>query len=283
MMWFVAALLSAIFAGSSNVLAKAGVQKTDSDVATFIRTCIVLIFSWIVVLVSHAKLAVPPSAWFFLLLSGCATGVSWLCFFKALQLKEVSSVLPVDKLNVILTVFLGLIFFGERFSELTWFGLICILGGTFCMIEPTEKSSQQSSSLTWLVYALLSGVFASLTVLFGKLGLKDVDANLASAIRTCVVLIFTFGVLCARKKLSLLFCVPHAERAFLVTSGVATGLSWLCYFNALQAGPMSVVGPLDKLSTPCTVVLAAIFLHERITYKSAFGLVLLIAGTLLLM
>lgn len=302
-MWIITALFSACFAGASSVFAKAGVKETDSDIATAIRTAVVLVFSWLLVAAtgSLSQIAILPARdCFFLVLSGLSTGMSWLCFFKALSLGPVNKVLPVDKLNIVLTFIIGVTFFSEALTWNKCAGLALSVLGTFLMIQSEKPSSfsqealasekptpdgikPHKSTIAWLVFALLAGTFASLTSVFGKIGLQNIDSNLATALRTVVILLFATVVVLAKRKGKLLAKIPKNELAFILLSGVATGLSWLCYFAALQVGPVSVVAPLDKLSTVFAVFFAALFLKERLYKKNSIGLFLLLFGTLLML
>ena len=302
-MWIIAALFSACFAGASSVFAKAGVKETDSDIATAIRTAVVLVFSWLLVAVTGSLSQIttlPAKECFFLVLSGLSTGMSWLCFFKALSLGPVNKVLPVDKLNIVLTFVIGITFFSEALTWNKCAGLALSVLGTFLMIQsekPTSCSPEtiaskkpttshikpHKSTVAWLAFALLAGTFASLTSVLGKMSLQNIDSNLATALRTIVILLFATAVVLAKKKGKLLAKTPRNELVFVVLSGVATGLSWLCYFAALQAGPVSVVAPMDKLSTVFAVLFAALFLKERLYKKNSIGLFLLLFGTLLML
>lgn len=289
-MWIIAALFSACFAGASSVFAKAGVKETDSDIATAIRTAVVLVFSWVLVAVTGSLSQIttlPARDCFFLVLSGLSTGMSWLCFFKALSLGPVNKVLPVDKLNIVLTFVIGVTFFSEALTWNKCAGLALSVLGTFLMIQSEKPTTSHikphKSTVAWLVFALLAGTFASLTSVFGKIGLQNIDSNLATALRTVVILLFATVVVLAKKKGKLLAKTPRNELAFVVLSGVATGLSWLCYFAALQAGPVSVVAPMDKLSTVFAVLFATLFLKERLYKKNSIGLFLLLFGTLFML
>ena len=284
-MWVIFAFASALFAGLTAILAKCGIQKTDSDAATAIRTIVVLLFSWLMVwIVGSGPTVTSLSAktWIFLILSGLATGGSWLCYFRALQQGDVNKVVPIDKSSTILTILLALIFLGEPVSWLKGLAILFIGAGTFLMIEKKSVSGEKREKKSWLIYAVLSAVFASLTSILGKIGINGVESNLGTAIRTGVVLVMAWLIVLVKGKQHTLRSVPQKELVFLILSGLATGASWLCYYKALQDGLASVVVPIDKLSVVITLVLAAVFLHEQVTPKSAIGCLLIGVGTLLM-
>ncbi len=284
-MWIIYAFGSALFAGLTAILAKCGIRKTDSTVATAIRTVIVLLFAWLMVFItgSQAQISqIGSKTWLFLILSGLATGASWLCYFKALQMGDVNKVVPIDKSSTVLTVLLAFICLGEPISGPKAAGILLIAAGTFMMIEKKENIASAGSGRGWLFYAAGSAVFASLTAILGKIGIEGVESNLGTAIRTGVVLIMAWVMVAVERKGSLVGKAPRNELVFIGLSGIATGASWLCYYRALQDGPASVVVPIDKLSILVTVIFAWLVFKERLTKKSAFGLVLVVTGTLLM-
>lgn len=284
-MWLFFAFGSALFAGLTAVLAKCGVRRTDSTVATAVRTIIVLAFSWGMVFLTGAQSgleAVGGRTLWFLILSGLATGASWLCYFKALQLGDVNQVTPVDKSSTVLTVLLAFVFLREPVGFYKALGVVCVGVGTWLMIEKKEGERAASSGL-WLPFALASAVFASLTAILGKLGVTGVNSNLATAIRTGVVLVMAWVMVFVTGKASKIKEVPRGELGFICLSGLATGASWLCYYRALQDGPASVVVPVDKLSVLVTVAFSALFFHERLSRRGALGLALLTGGTLVML
>ena len=281
-MWILFAFGSAFFAGITAILAKCGIRKTDSTVATAVRTIVVLLFSWLMVFVvgSQDQLgSIDPNTWLFLILSGLATGASWLCYFRALQLGDVNKVTPIDKSSTVLTILLAWLLLGEPLSLLQWLGGVAIGAGTLLMITRKEGEAGQPHDRRWLLYALGSAVFASLTALFGKLGVANIESNLATAIRTVVVLVMAWGIVLLTGEQKVLPQVDRRSGTFLVLSGLATGASWLCYFRALQAGPASVVVPIDKLSILVTILFSSLVLKETLSRKAALGLVLILAGT----
>ena len=282
-MWFGFAVGSAFFAGITSILAKCGIKRTDSDVATAIRTIVVLIFAWIMVVVTgmgSAITSISARTMTFLILSGIATGASWLCYFKALQLGDVNKVVPIDKSSTVLTILLAFIILGENISVWKLIGIIGIGAGTFLMIQKKDSTGEKKTEKGWLIYAVLSAVFASLTSILGKIGISGVDSNLGTAIRTVVVLFMAWIVVFVKGKQCEVKKVEKKELGFIVLSGIATGSSWLCYYRALQVGEASKVVPVDKLSVVIALVLAFVFLHESFTMKSAVGAVLITVGTL---
>ena len=277
---------SALFAGLTAILAKCGIRKTDSDAATAIRTIVVLLFSWLMVwIVGSGPTVTSLSAktWIFLILSGLATGGSWLCYFRALQQGDVNKVVPIDKSSTILTILLALIFLGEPVSWLKGLAILFIGAGTFLMIEKKSVSGEKREKKSWLIYAVLFAVFASLTSILGKIGINGVESNLGTAIRTGVVLVMAWLIVLVKGKQHTLRSVPQKELVFLILSGLATGGSWLCYYKALQDGLASVVVPIDKLSILVSIGFSALVFKEHLSKKAALGLGLIVAGTLLML
>lgn len=286
-MWIVYAVGSAFFAGVTSILAKCGIKRTDSNVATAIRTIVVLIFSWIMVIIAGSAgsiATVTAKTWVFLILSGLATGASWLCYFKALQLGDINKVVPIDKSSTILTILLALIFLGEG---ITWIKALCVVligAGTLLMIQKKEGAEvKQNNGKGWLIYAVLSAVFASLTAILGKIGIDGVESNLGTAIRTCVVLVMAWVVVYVTKKQDTIKYIEKKELLFICLSGLATGASWMCYYKALQDGLASVVVPIDKLSILVTIAFSYIVFKEKLSKRAAAGLILVVAGTLLML
>ncbi|MDD6830415.1 MAG: EamA family transporter [Firmicutes bacterium] len=285
-MWVLFALGSALFAGLTSVLAKCGIRKTDSDAATAIRTIVVLIFSWLMVwIVGSAPTITTLSTktWVFLILSGLATGASWLCYFRALQLGNVNKVVPIDKSSTVLTILLAIVFLGEPVSWFKGIAVILIGIGTFMMIEKKADSGENPEKKRWLLYAVLSAVFASLTSILGKIGIDGVESNLGTAIRTCVVLVMAWLIVFIKGKQHTLKAIPQNELGFICLSGLATGASWLCYYKALQDGLASVVVPIDKLSILVSIGFSALVFKEHLSKKAAFGLALIVVGTLMML
>jgi len=287
-MWILFAFGSAIFAGLTAILAKCGIRKTDSDAATAIRTIVVLIFSWIMVMITGSIGTIgslSSKTWIFLVLSGIATGASWLCYFKALQLGDVNKVVPIDKSSTILTIILVFIFLGEPITLVKGIAVVLIGVGTFMMIQKKETvhESEKTKGRSWLIYALLSTVFASLTAILGKVGIEGVESNLGTAIRTCVVLVMAWVVVFVKGKQHTIREIPKNELGFICLSGLATGGSWLCYYRALHDGMASVVVPIDKLSILVSIAFSYIVFRERLTKKAVVGLCLIVAGTLIML
>lgn len=287
-MWIMFAFGSALFAGLTSILAKCGIKKTDSTAATAIRTIAVLAFSWLMVFIvgSQSEItSISLKSWVFLILSGIATGASWLCYFKALSLGDINKVVPIDKSSTVLTIILALIFFGEEITPVKLAAIVLIAVGTFLMIQKKEtkaSSGEKGKSAGWLIYALLSAVFASLTSILGKIGIDNVESNLGTAIRTAVVLLMAWMMVFITNKQSSVKQVDKKELCFILVSGVATGASWLCYYKALQDGPASVVVPIDKLSILVTVAFSYIVFKEKLSVKSLAGLIMIVAGTLMM-
>lgn len=285
-MWILFAFGSEFFAGITAILAKCGIRKTDSDTATAIRTIVVLFFSWLMVLITGSAKTIgnlSGTTWLFLILSGIATGASWLCYFKALQLGDINKVVPIDKSSTVLTILLAFIFLGEQITAIKGIAIVLIALGTFLMIEKKKTDTEKSKSKSWLIYAVLSAVFASLTSILGKIGIEGVDSNLGTAIRTSVVLVMAWLLVFAKGKQHTVKEVPKSELAYICLSVVATGGSWLCYYKALQDGPASAVVPIDKLSIVVSIIFSYIVFKEKLSVKSSIGLVMIIAGTLVML
>lgn len=285
-MWIIYAFGSAIFAGLTSILAKCGIRQTDSTVATAIRTIVVLAFSWLMVFVvgSQGQIgSIGGKTLIFLILSGLATGASWLCYFKALQIGDINKVVPIDKSSTVLTILLAFIFLHEEISLPKAIGVVLIAIGTFMMIEKKDTKPQDTKGKGWLFYAVGSAVFASLTAILGKVGISGVESNLGTAIRTVVVLIMAWVMVFATGKQGEIHKVPKNELGFICLSGLATGASWLCYYKALHDGLASVVVPIDKLSILVTIAFSYIVFREHLSKKAAGGLVLIVAGTLVML
>lgn len=283
-MWILFSVGSAFFAGITAIFAKCGIKRTDSDVATAIRTIFVLVFSWILVFLvgSWRQICeISPYTWTFLILSGLATGASWLCYFRALQLGDINKVIPIDKCSIILTVLLAFFLLGEPVNLRKMAGVLAIAGGTFLMIQKKENMTE-TKGFSWMIYAVLSAAFASLTSIFGKIGITGVDSNLGTALRTGVVLLMAWLVVCVKGKQSYVKKIPGKELIYIIISGIATGASWLCYYKALQKGPASVVVPIDKLSILVTVLFSYVVFKEKLSQRSAIGLICLVLGTILM-
>lgn len=284
-MWVAFACGSAFFAGITAILAKCGIRETDSTVATAIRTIVVLAFAWVMVAVvgSFGQIgSIRPVTWAFLGLSGLATGASWLCYFKALQLGDVNKVVPIDKTSTVLTMLLAFLLLGEPLGWSSVVAMALILAGTMLMIERKQSAGASYQGSSWLVLAVLSAVFASLTAILGKVGIEGVESNLGTAVRTVVVLAMSWVMVGVTGKAGEVRGVPRRELAFICLSGLATGASWLCYYKALQDGLASVVVPIDKLSILVTIAFSRLVFGERLTPRSCAGLALIVAGTLLM-
>lgn len=285
-MWIVYAIASALFAGCMSILAKIGIKNTDSNLATALRTIVVTIFAWLMVFVVGSQSGInniDTKSLVFLVLSGLATGGSWLCYFRALQIGDVNKVVPVDKSSTILTMLLSFLLLGEDLSWLKVAAMILIGAGTYLMIERKKSNAANPTGYKWLIFAVLSAVFASLTAILGKIGITGVESNLGTAIRTVVVLIMAWLIVFLQGKLYEIKKIDKRSWVFIGLSGLATGLSWLCFYRALQEGPASVVVPIDKLSIMVTVAFGYFILNEKPNKKPLIGLVLIVIGTLSLL
>ena len=286
-MWIFFAFASALFAGLTSILAKCGIKKTDSTVATAIRTVVVLAFSWLMVFAVGSAgeiTSISLHTLIFLVLSGIATGASWLCYFKALQLGDINKVVPIDKSSTVLSILLAAFLLGEGITLFSGIGITLIAVGTFLMIEKKDvQKSDVPKNRRWIFYAFGSAVFASLTSILGKIGISGVESNLGTAIRSGVVLIMSWMMVLVSGKGKELGGIPKKELVFICLSGVATGGSWICYYKALQDGPASVVVPIDKLSILVTILFSYIVFHEKLSKKAFLGLVLTVGGTLLML
>lgn len=285
MIWLLAAILSAVFAGLTSILAKCGIKKTDSDLATALRTVVVLLFAWLMVLVVGSYTTLPqikPTSLLFLILSGLATGASWICYFKALSIGDVNKVVPIDKSSTILTVLLAIICFGETSNLAVKLVATAILAvGIFLMIEKRKTTGQEAHG-SYMIYAVLAAVFAALTSILAKVGISGVESNLGTAIRTGVVLVMAWIIVFARGKHKQLGGIERGELLYIGLSGLATGASWLFYYYAIQNGIVSVVVPIDKLSIVVTVTFSYFVFGEKLSKKAMLGLGLMVTGTLLM-
>lgn len=283
-MWLLYAVGSALFAGLTSILAKCGIRKTDSTVATAIRTIVVLIFAWIMVFVVGSQgtlLDIPAKSLVFLVLSGLATGASWLCYFYALQRGTIDKVVPIDKSSTVMTILLAALLLGESVTLTKGVGVVLIAVGTFLMIE--KKGGVQKEAGGWMLAAFGSAIFAALTSILGKVGITAVESNLGTALRTGVVLVMAWVMVFVQGKQGQMRTVPRNELGFICLSGLATGASWLCYYKALQLGPASLVAPIDKLSILVTVLFSYLVFHEKLSKKALAGLAVLVAGTLVML
>ena len=285
-MWVLFALGSALFAGATSILAKCGIKKTDSTVATAIRTIVVLFMSALMVGIVGSFdgiSAISAKTWIFLILSGLATGASWLCYFRALQVGDVNKVVPIDKSSTILSILLAFLVLGEPISWLKGVCVVLIAIGTFLMIEKKKTDGEKETKRSWLIYAVLSAVFAALTSILGKIGISGVESNLGTMIRTAVVLLMSWMMVFVTGKGKEVRGIGGKELLFICLSGIATGGSWLCYYKALRDGLASVVVPIDKLSILVSIAFSYFVFGEKLSRKALVGLILIVAGTLLLL
>lgn len=279
------ALLAALFASLTSILAKIGIEKVNSNLATAIRTIVVIVMALLVVVVT-GKLEtisqISGSALWFIILSGFATGFSWLFFFKALAIGDVSKVVPIDKSSVVLTIAISILFLGEPAKPLVLAGGAIIAIGTFILIGENEEKKRFTGSQIYIVYAILAAVFAAITSILAKIGMEDVDSNVATFLRTIVILLFAWAIVFFQGTHKKMKEITKKGYLFLILSGVATGLSWLCYFAALAIGKVSVVAPIDKFSVVITMILSFILLKEKMNKHIIIGGIVITAGTLLL-
>lgn len=286
-MWLVFAVGSAVFAGITSILAKMGLKKVDSYVATALRTVVVLIFAWIMVFLVNSQNQlknISPKNLLFLTLSGLTTGASWLCYFRALQIGDVNKVVPIDKSSTILTMLLAFFILHEPITKVMLFGMLLIGIGTYLMIQKKEGLENKNNyKQSFIIYAFLSAIFASLTAILGKLGIQQIESNLGSALRTVVVLFMAWLIVILQKKVSEVSEIDKKSWVYILLSGIATGASWLCYYRALQEGPASIIVPIDKLSILVVILFASVFLKEHLPKRAMTGLILLVAGTLILL
>ncbi len=285
-MWILFAVGSAVFAGMTSVLAKCGIKRTDSTVATAIRTIVVLLMSFLMVLVAGSLGGISgilAESWLFLILSGLSTGASWLCYFKALRDGDINKVVPIDKSSTVLTILLAFIILGEPVDLVRAVSVVLIAVGTFLMIEKEKTSDTGASKRTWFLYACLSALFAALTSILGKIGIAGVESNLGTMIRTAVVLVMSWLMVAVTGKAGEVHKIEKRELMFICLSGVATGASWLCYYKALRDGLASVVVPIDKLSILVTVAFSYFVFGEKLSRKALCGLLLIVGGTLLML
>ncbi len=285
-MWLVASVFSAFFAGITAILAKCGIKETDSDVATALRTIVVLLFSWVMVFVAGSAQTIPqiaPKSLLFLILSGIATGASWICYFKALSLGDVNKVVPIDKSSTVLSVLLAIILFHEtEHLAIKLIGTVLLTIGIFLMIQKKANKNEPKNNCRWMIYALLSAIFAALTSILAKIGITNVESNLGTALRTGVVLIIAWIIVFAKGKQKQIKTIHKRELVFIFLSGLSTGASWLFYYYAIQNGIVSVVVPMDKLSIVVTVIFSYVVFKEKLSKKAFAGLFLMVLGTLVM-
>lgn len=289
-MWILLAFASAFFAGLTSILAKCGIKRTPSETATAIRTGVVLVFAWIMVFIVGSQSTITDisvKSWVFLILSGLATGGSWLCYFRALSIGDVNKVVPIDKSSTVLTMLLAFILFPdtEKLTAVKAVAMVLIAVGTYMMIEKKKQEAngaEAKSSNSYLVWALASALFASLTSILGKMGIDGVESNLGTAIRTAVVLLMAWTVVLVTGKAGTVKAIPRRELGFICLSGLATGASWLCFYRALQDGLASVVVPIDKLSILVSIGFSRVVFKERLSRKAAVGLAIIVVGTLMM-
>jgi len=280
-MWILLAFASAVFAGLTSVLAKAGIRNVDTNLATAIRTVVIVLFAWLIVFMTGSfSQEINTRSCVFLVLSGLATGASWLCYFRALKDGDINKVVPIDKSSTVMTMMLAFILLGEGLTMLKVLCMILLATGTYLMIERQDAAATGDTKRGWLVYAFLAAVFASLTSILGKVGITDINANLGTGIITIVVLIMAWLIVFFQGSYREIASIDSKSWLFLLFSGVATGSSWLCFYRALQLGPASVVVPIDKLSIVISIAFGVMMFKEKLSKKSLAGLSLIVAGTM---
>jgi len=286
-LWLPFAFASAIFAGITATLIKIGTKNVDSNLATALRTVIVLIFTWVSVFIIGSQSAISgisSKTFLFLMLSGLATGASWLCYIKAIQIGNISKVTPVDKSSTVLAIILASLILGESMTPFTLLGMGIIIVGTYLMIQKVANETESNAiRKSWFLYACLSAIFAAMTAILGKVGIEDIESNLGTAIRTIFVLLMALLVVFVRKPSHSVRDVSRHNWLFIILSGIATGLSWMCFYYALQNGPVGIVVPMDKLSIVFTIMFAYFIRRERVSFKMLLGLVLIVMGTMSLL
>jgi len=286
-LWLLFALASAVFAGLTAILIKVGVKEVDSNLATALRTVVVLVFTWALVFVIGSQNTISDissKTFLFLMFSGLATGASWLCYIKAIQIGNISKVTPIDKSSTVLTIILASILLGETMTLFTIGGIFIIAAGTYLMIQKTPSSKESDvTGKSWIFYACLSAIFAALTAILGKIGIEGVESNLGTAIRTVFVLLMSLLVVLVKPPKHSIKIISNRNWLFIALSGIATGISWMCFYYALQNGPVGIVVPIDKLSIIFTIAFAYFIQKERISFKMLMGLVLIVIGTMSLL
>lgn len=284
-MWLFMAILSAFFAGVAAILVKCGIKHTDSDIANALRTMAILIFAWLIVYFVediHSFNNINESALFFLILSGIATGIAWLCYFKALSMGDINKVVPIDKSSVVLSVLLAIIIFHEYiYFEAKIICIIIIFIGTLLMVD-LKNSKEKAISQKYIIYAVLSAVFSALTSILAKFGVADISTNLATAIRTIVIFLISWLIVIYQGKMSLIKAISHKEMCFIILSGITTTLSWICYYYALKYGVVSIVVPIDKLSIVITILFSWLIFKEKLNLKTGIGLILIVSATIII-
>lgn len=284
-MSIILALLAALFASMTNILAKIGMENVNTNLATAVRTIVVLILAFLMVLITGkfgTIAAIQPKAMLFIILSGFATGLSWLFFFKALGIGEVSKVVPIDKSSIVLTIILSILLLGEPAAPQILAGGALITIGTFVLIGKNEDTKRFTGSQSYIVYAVLGAVFAALTSILAKIGMEGVDSNVATFLRTIVILLFAWAIVFYQRTYREMKTISSKGYLFLILSGAATGLSWLCYFGALAIGKVSVVAPIDKFSVVITMILSFVILKEKARKHTIVGGAIITVGTVFL-
>ena len=278
-MWILYAFLAAIFSGLTTIFAKKGVKNIDSLLSTSIRTAIILIISFLIVIIFNSFEKINIKTFIFLILSGISTTLLWVNYFKALDYGNVNEVTPVDKTSIVITLVLSSIFLNEKITILKIISCILIIVGTFLMVNKSEHSNNKE----WLLYAILTAIFTSVSAIISKIGLRDINPSLGNFYRTIIVFILIWFYVIIKKKQKNIITIKRQTWIYLIISGFTTSLSWLFYFYALKNGEASMVFPIEKLSVVVSIGLSYVILKEKMTKKSIIGLILIIIGTLILL
>ena len=284
-MWAVYALLSAAFAGTNAVLAKFGSDKTSAVAASAVRTTAVLAVSSLAMVIARgtASLAsIDPRTVIVLTLSAAATAAAWVCYFRALAGGDVDRVSAVDKLSTVLALSGGVLFFGEGLTVHKIIAILLITSGVWwsCGKKSNRIDKFNTQKRGWLVWAMLSAGLVAASTLLSKAGIGKISPEAALVARTGFVLIFTWAAALVKKEAREIRLIGGKTALILLTSGVLTGLGWLCYFRALAGGSAGEVHAVDKLSILVTVVLSRIVFREKRGGRYLCGLVLIVAGIL---
>ena len=286
-MWILLAVVASVSAGFTSVLSKMGGSKIGSNMLTLLRTIVVVMMSWLIVALFGSWGNVGGHSLLFLILSGLATGASWLCYYRALQIGKVAGVVAVDQSSVLFSVILAIIFLGERSKfEIALIGLLIIALGMFFIVLERNKNIDKTvvvkTQRGWIFFAFGSAIFASLTAIFGKIGISGVDSNLGTAIRTLVIIPMALMMVFINHETQDYQKLTGRDILYIVLSGIGTGVSWLCYYAALALGPVTVIAPIDKTSIAVATFLAFLFLREKPSKLTILGLGFIVFGTIVI-
>ena len=281
-MYIIYALLASVFSGLTSVFAKTGIKNIDSLLATFLRTIVISLFLFLIVIWKenlNEIFLLDKKTILFLILSGISNTLLWICYFKALDLGTVSKVTPVDKTSIVLTLILSSLFLNEKITTIKIISIVLILSGTFLTIKKESKGSKDNK---WIIYAILTAVFTSTTTVLSKIGIESTNTTLITFLRTIVVLIILTTITLFKKKYKSIKDIEKRSWLFIILSGLSTSLSWLFYFKALALGEASIVFPIEKLSLVVSILISIIFLKEKVNKKQIIGIIIIVIGTSLL-